>query len=213
MSEHEALAPALVAALADLTVVEKGRTAKIKTNKGADYQYDYAAIEDVIKLTRPALAAHGIIALTPIHAHDNGLACTVTLLHTSGERLDLGPFPFPDGRDAQTTGSMVTYHRRYALVAALGMAAGDDDDGAAASAPQARKERQGPAPITPQQMTALSVAFREAGIEDRDEKLAYVADKIGRKVSSSKELTKDEASALIDEVKLLKPEQPELADA
>lgn len=88
--EHESLASALVAALAELTVVEKGRTAKIKTKNGPDYSYDYAAIEDVIKLTRPRLADHGIVALTPVHDHANGLACTVTLLHASGDRLDLG---------------------------------------------------------------------------------------------------------------------------
>lgn len=121
------LAEALVAALADLPVVEESRTA----NAGS-YSYSYASIEDVVKLTRPKLAQYGIVALTPVHAYEGGLACTVKLLHASGESLDLGPFPFPHGRDAQATGSMVTYHRRYALVAALGMAAGDDDDGAAA---------------------------------------------------------------------------------
>ena len=122
-----AIASALVAALADLTVVDTGRTA----NAGS-YSYKYADIADVVKLTRPVLAEHGLVALTPVHAHEGGLACTVHLLHASGERLTLGPFPFPHGRDAQATGSAVTYHRRYALVAALGMAAGDDDDGAAA---------------------------------------------------------------------------------
>jgi hypothetical protein len=121
------LAPALVAALADLTIVVAGRTA----NAGS-YSYDYADLADVVKLTRPVLNQHGIVALTPVHDHGTGLACSVILLHASGERMDLGPFPFPHGRDAQATGSMVTYHRRYALVAALGMAAGDDDDGAAA---------------------------------------------------------------------------------
>ena len=128
MTDHETLASALVAALADLTVGEKGRTAKIKTKQGPDYSYDYADIADVVKLTRPKLAEHGIVALTPVHDSGNGLGCTVTLLHTSGDRLDFGPFPFPAGRDAQSTGSMVTYHRRYALVAALGLAAGDDHD-------------------------------------------------------------------------------------
>lgn len=127
----DSLAAALVAALADLTVIEKGNTA----NAGS-YSYKYADIADVVRLTRPVLAAHGLVALTPVHDHGNGLACTVTILHTSGERLDLGPFPFPHGKDAQATGSMVTYHRRYALVAALGMAAGDDDDGASATARQ-----------------------------------------------------------------------------
>lgn len=127
MTEHPNIEAALIAALTDLTVVEKGRTA----NTGS-YSYDYADIADVVKRTRPVLAEHGLVALTPIHDHGNGLACTVTLLHASGGRLDFGPFPFPHGKDAQATGSMVTYHRRYALVAALGMAAGDDDDGAAA---------------------------------------------------------------------------------
>jgi hypothetical protein len=126
------LAPALVAALADLTIVVAGRTATVPMKAGGSFSYGYADIADVVKLTRPVLAQHGIVALTPVHSEGDGLACTVILLHTSGERMDLGPFPFPHGRDAQATGSMVTYHRRYALVAALGMAAGDDDDGAAA---------------------------------------------------------------------------------
>lgn len=120
------LAAALVEALKDLSVVDKNATAD-----AGSYKYDYADIAEVVKLTRPKLAEHGIVALTPITEHANGLACTVILLHSSGDRLDLGPFPFPVGRDAQATGSMVTYHRRYALLAALGMAAGaDDDDGA-----------------------------------------------------------------------------------
>lgn len=134
MTDHPNIAAALVAALADLTVIEKARTAD--TGK---YSYSYADIADVVKRTRPALAEHGLVALTPLHDHGDGLACTVTLLHASGDRLDFGPFPFPHGKDAQATGSMVTYHRRYALVAALGMAAGDDDDGAAA---QPRQEQQ-----------------------------------------------------------------------
>lgn len=146
MTEHDNLASALVAALADLKVVEKGRTATIATKSGSDYSYSFADIADVVKLTRPVLADHGVVALTPIHDHGGGLACTVTLLHTSGDRLDLGPFPFPHGKDAQATGSMVTYHRRYALVAALGMAAGDDDDGAGA---QAREEPAARAPEAP----------------------------------------------------------------
>lgn len=136
LRHHSSLATALVAALADLTVVDTARSATIPTKDGGKYSYKYADIADVVRLTRPVLAHHGLVALTPVHAHGDGLACTVTLLHTSGERLDLGPFSFPHGRDAQATGSAVTYHRRYALVAALGMAAGDDDDGAAASKPR-----------------------------------------------------------------------------
>lgn len=133
MTEHATLAEALVAALAGIAVVEKTRTAKIKTKQGPDYEYEYADITDVIKLTRPILAEHGLVVLTPVHDHGTGLAVTVKVIHKSGT-LDLGPFPFPHGSTAQATGSLVTYHRRYALVAALGIAAGDDDDGATATA-------------------------------------------------------------------------------
>ncbi len=121
------LAAALVAALADLTVVEKAHTA----NAGS-YSYDYASLDDLVKLTRPALAKQGIVALTPVHAHGDGLACTVTLIHTSGESMPFEPLSFPCGKDAQSTGSWITYFRRYALLASLGMATGEDDDGAKA---------------------------------------------------------------------------------
>ena len=156
MTEHDSLAAALVAALADLTVIEKGRTVDYTTKSGDRVNYTFSDIADVVKRTRPVLAAHGLVALTPVHDHGAGLACTVTLLHTSGDRLDLGPFPFPHGRDAQATGSMVTYHRRYALVAALGMAAGDDDDGAAAAPRQAEPVED---PHIPGMRTALQASI------------------------------------------------------
>lgn len=139
MTETPNLAAALVAALADLTVIEKGNTAQIPIKGGGSYSYSYADLADVVKRTRPILAEHGIVALTPLHHHGADLACSVVLLHESGDRIDFGPFPFPHGRDAQATGSMVTYMRRYALVAALGMAAGDDDDGAAAKPRQTQQ--------------------------------------------------------------------------
>lgn len=126
-TQNPSINSALVAALADLMVVHAGRTAD-----AGSYKYDYADLADVVKLTRPVLAAHGLVALTPVHDHGTGLACTVVILHVSGDRIDFGPLPFQHGRDAQATGSAITYHRRYALAAALGLAVGDDDDGAAA---------------------------------------------------------------------------------
>lgn len=120
--EHPSLAAALVAALADLVAVQKGRQA----NAGS-YSYTYADIGDLIGDTRPVLAEHGLVALTPVHGHDGRLACTVELIHVSGETKTFEPLPFPEGRDAQATGSWITYFRRYALLAALGMATTDDD--------------------------------------------------------------------------------------
>ena len=161
---HDNISAALVAALAELTVIEKGRTVDYTTKAGERVHYTFSDIADVVKVTRPVLAEHGLVALTPVHEHGSGLACTVTILHTSGGRLDLGPFPFPIGRDAQATGSMVTYHRRYALVAALGMAAGDDDDGAAA---QPRLEPDAPPIPVPGFRSSLMAATEKLSDTER----------------------------------------------
>lgn len=115
---------ALVDALSEITTIHKGRTA----NAGS-YSYDYADLDDIVSYTRPILAEHGIVALTPLGAHEGQLGVQVVLVHKSGDAMTFGPFPFAPGRDAQATGSAVTYHRRYALLAALGIATGDDDDG------------------------------------------------------------------------------------
>lgn len=130
MTEHPTLAEALVAALADVAVITKGRTA----NAGS-YTYDYADLGDTVKEIQPRLAEHGIRVLTPVHGFEDRLACTVTLLHASGDSMSFPPLPFPYGRDAQATGSMMTYYRRYALTAALGLGTADDDGAGAHAAP------------------------------------------------------------------------------
>lgn len=123
------LAAALVAALAELTTVDRGRSAKVDMKSGGSYSYNYADIADVIAATRPVLASHGIVALTPVHGSEKGLACTVTLIHTSGQERVFDPLPFVASNDPQQAGSAITYFRRYALLAALGMATADDDGG------------------------------------------------------------------------------------
>jgi hypothetical protein len=159
MSDQPNLAAALVAALADLAVIEKDQTAKVKMKTGGEYSYGYADLGAIIKRTRPVLAEHGIVVLQSIHDHGTGLAVTTTLLHESGDVNYAGPLPFPHGPDAQATGSWITYMRRYALLAALGMATGEDDDGAAAVP---RTE----APVVPGYIR--SVVEAAAGLEEAE---------------------------------------------
>jgi hypothetical protein len=131
MTDQPNLAAALVAALADLAVIEKDKTATVKMKTGGTYTYDYADLGSIIKVSRTALKAHDLTVIQPIVGHEQGLAVHTLIVHST-ETLDLGLLPFPHGPDAQATGSWITYMRRYALLAALGMATGEDDDGAAA---------------------------------------------------------------------------------
>jgi len=132
-ADHETLAAALVAALAEMPTIPKTRTAD-----AGSYKYDYADLEGVRAIVVPILARHGLAVRTPVHTVGDDLAVTVRFLHVSGETLDDEPLTFPPGRDAQATGSAITYFRRYALGASLNLATGDDDDGAAAKPRQPR---------------------------------------------------------------------------
>lgn len=75
-----------------------------------------------------------------------------------------------------------------------------------------------PEPITPAQLTALNAALTgDLGLTDRAEKLEWLSAQLGRAVGSSKELTKDEASRLMDRIHDepapgRPPEEPPLSD-
>ena len=103
---HATLAAALVAALGEMPTIPKTRTAD-----AGSYSYDYADLEGVRAIVVPILARHGLAVRTPVHEHGEGLAVTVKFLHTSGETLDDDPLPFERGRDAQATGSAISYFR------------------------------------------------------------------------------------------------------
>lgn len=59
----------------------------------------------------------------------------------------------------------------------------------------------GDEPITAKQMTALHAGLGEAGMGDRDMGLGFISDFLGHDVGSTKELSKADASRVIDELK------------
>jgi hypothetical protein len=61
----------------------------------------------------------------------------------------------------------------------------------------------GPDPITPPQRGAIMAAFNGLGVRDRDDRLTMISGVVGRDVTSTNELTKDEASRLLDELLLV----------
>ena len=67
----------------------------------------------------------------------DGDALTTRLLHKSGEWMQASLTMRPTVNTPQAHGSAITYAKRYALVAILGLRIDGDDDGIAASAPPA----------------------------------------------------------------------------
>lgn len=123
------LAAALAKAQAEFKEIKRDCTAKIKTNKGYEYEYKYASLHNVREAITAALAKNELSITHPIQ---EGKISTL-LMHSSGEFISSTmPLRIPEGRP-QEFGSLVTYYRRYQITALLGVVADDDDDGQGAT--------------------------------------------------------------------------------
>ena len=102
----------------------------------------YTTIADVCEALKPA-AELGLCHTETFEPGPDGLVLTTTLWHTSGQCLRtvmVLPQPEASGRQnaAQALGSLITYYRRYAILAMYGLAPEDDDGAKAVSADQTK---------------------------------------------------------------------------
>lgn len=198
-----ALAKALAEFQAEMPTVPKKHTATVKSDKGS-YSYTYAGLADVSEAAMPLLAKHGLSFSTL----PSGQTLVGILLHESGESLTAS-LPI-NGATPQQIGSSLTYMRRYLLGCMTGVVTDDDDDGQLAEQAKPRKriappaQRQAPPPeengdgISKAQLGKMGALMGELGITERAEALGYVKGCIGRDVESRNDLSKAEASKVIE---------------
>ena len=129
------LATALAEAQDEFPVVVKDKTAKVPTKSGGEYKYNYADYAAVIEAATPVLKKHGLsFVQTTGFDPEIGHTLTTMLLHVSGQWIsDTMKLLLPQDTP-QVHGSAITYAKRYALSAMLGIAADEDDDGGVAQA-------------------------------------------------------------------------------
>lgn len=121
------LAAALAKAQAEFGTVTRDKHVSITTKTGGKYEFDYAPLESILAATRGPLTANG---LALVQSLDDG-ALVTSLYHESGAVI-AGRIDLPHTDDIKGLGSAITYLRRYAVQAMLGIAAEDDDDGSRA---------------------------------------------------------------------------------
>jgi hypothetical protein len=92
----------------------------------------FSTLAAVLNAVRKPLAKHGIALLQSVAIEDGRVRVSTNLMHASGEWLrETMSFPLAGGSNVQQAGSVVTYLRRYSLIALCGIV-GDphqDDDG------------------------------------------------------------------------------------
>lgn len=125
----------------DMPPITKDSKANIPTKGGGSYSYSYADLGAIVDKAVPTLNAHGFSIAQDTVTDGNQIGVNTRIYHKSGHVEIFGPLLLPGGGDARSAGSAVTYARRYALTAALGIAVEDDDDGGRATA-GAQRERE-----------------------------------------------------------------------
>jgi hypothetical protein len=127
------LTAALAKAQTAFPTVTRSKTVTVTTKTGGSYKFSYAPLDTILDAVRKPLADNGLAVVQLI---DRGDLVTI-LLHESGGSLE-GRTEIPATPDVQGLGSAITYLRRYAIQALLGIAAEEDDDGNSASGNSAK---------------------------------------------------------------------------
>ncbi len=129
-----AIAAALARAQADLTNPEKTLTAVIRSPfpREEDRTFRYASLASGLDIVRKTLSQQEIatIQTTRIEAVTGQIHLTTLLAHASGEWIS-SDLPVCAGKDTEAPhrmGAALTYARRYALFALVGIAGEDDLD-------------------------------------------------------------------------------------
>jgi hypothetical protein len=224
MPEHPTLAAALVAAQTEMPAVAKDGT-------NPHFRSQFVTLDALIAATRPILNRHGLSIAQGATGDHNEPRLTTTLQHTSGEAwgltmpLYVSSTPIEKGsavreQTMQTFGAAITYARRYAWAAILGIASEEDDDHAGASGASTIRDgkggfnpppprENGGGPITDPQHKKIAVLIHNLdetrikhpdGYDGAEDWIGVLkmALQARYKIESRKDLTRDQASDLID---------------
>lgn len=170
------------------------------TEENPFFKSKYAPLNDILNLVRPLLSKHGLSIIQSPAGDGQNIAITTLITHESGEWIESDPLTLKaDKATAQGAGSAITYARRYALSAMLGISSEDDDDGNNASAEdQKPRTKQTTGRATENQLKAILAITQKLNIQNEDMQKMI---KAHYKKDSSKELTKTDASDLIGRLK------------
>src|SRR5262249_27933452 len=125
---------ALAKAQSELVNPEKSLIAVIRPNRAGEEErrFRYAPLSSGLDIVRKTLSQHEIatIQTTAIDREARVVSLTTTLAHSSGEWIasDWPVCPIADMASPKRMGAALTYARRYALFALVGIAGEDDLD-------------------------------------------------------------------------------------
>ena len=174
----------------------------------------YTTISSILEVVKDALSKNGLaVVQAPMPCEPGSISLRTTLMHSSGQWIASQLTMKAENVSPQKIGSVITYARRYALAALLGVGQEDDDAQSVQDEyeKRARKEEkqrvqqvrqqaaaENPDAPTPEMFRALMATLTERGCKEREEYLAELSAFFRREVKSSKELTRAEISEYLN---------------
>jgi hypothetical protein len=159
------------------------------------------------------------------------------LKHVPSGDIRTGRYPLGASDNPQQLGSRQSYATRYAFLRVLGLAAEDEDDDGSettrrpaqrrtrptadgepeATTPRERRpaadqptKPEDPNAVTDAQTRKIAIQFRDLKVAEKERRLELMTEMMGRPITSIKDLTKHEASAVIDAIdKALQTDTPQ----
>lgn len=204
---------ALAAVMADVDHVAK-------RDRNEHQRFLFRGIDAVVNAVGPVLRKHSVIVVPQVQTVHYDVVQTSTGKPASACRVVVDySFYATDGSSVVTTVAAEAWDNgdkaapkamsvafRTALLQALALPTDEADPDSQTYERAAEPKQQQSRPrqsstgsgITPQQVAKIGALMGELGLKDRDLALKYVADVVGRTVESRNDLTKTEASKVIE---------------
>lgn len=163
MFEQSSSIAKLTGALVQVQATVEGA---VKGRSNPAFKSKYADLSSVWDACREQLVANGLTVVQfPGEMIDNRMTLTTQLSHESGEWMR-STLSIPLTKvDAQGYGSAVTYARRYALAAVVGVCPEDDDGNAASQRGGQQQRQEQPSVITEDQRNVLLTLAQQSGAD------------------------------------------------
>lgn len=147
-AKASSIAEALFTVQGEIQKVKKGST-------NSHFGNTYAALPDIMEELHPILQKNDLLLsqVMDVSPRTEKPGLRTVLYHIPSQQNIEGLAVFPDGLNAQQTGSAVTYFRRYGILSILGIVA-DDDDGNLASRPASAPAPAAVAPVANETVAA-----------------------------------------------------------
>lgn len=128
LPEHNLLQSTEIGQLAEaLAKAQKAIKPAVKDAKNPFFKASYADLFSIWEACREALGNNGLSVIQIPQNNEKGITVITLLAHSSGEWIRGELTLIPTKADAQGVGSVITYARRYALAAMVGVAPEEDD--------------------------------------------------------------------------------------